>query len=554
MSRYLHGAMINCFVGALSLIRCPAIMSFPVLSQFASIKIAATENLSLLALALSAVFALAWYLWIICFRTPKGSPPGPFGLPIVGSLPFLDPELHTYFADLARRYGPVLKIMLGKKVCIVVSSPSAAREVLKDQDTTFANRDVPIAARIATYGGKDIGWNPYGPEWRMLRKICVLKMLSNATLDSVYGLRRREVRTMVKYLYEQAGSPVNVGEQMFLTILNVVTGMIWGGTLQGEARDMVAAEFRSLVSGIVALLGKPNVSDFFPGLARFDLQGVAKEMKVLAKQLDGIFETVIDQRVRMEEEGGGMRSSSNGKDFLAYLLKVKDEEDFNPPLTMAGLKALLMDMVTGGTDTSSNMVEFTMAEVMNKPHVLARVQQELDSVVGKEKVVEESHMGKLPYLQAVIKESLRLHPALPLLIPHCPSKDATIGGFTVPKGTRIFVNVWAIHHDPSLWENPSEFDPGRFLEEGTNKGAMDYGGKDFTYFPFGSGRRICAGIAMAERMLMYSLATLLHSFDWRLPEAEKMDLDERFSIVLKKRIPLKPIPTPRLSSPALYEE
>ncbi|KAK4746009.1 hypothetical protein SAY87_012321 [Trapa incisa] len=342
MSRYLHGAMINCFVGALSLIRCPAIMSFPVLSQFASIKIAATENMSLLALVLSAVFALAWYLWIICFRTPKGSPPGPFGLPIVGSLPFLDPELHTYFADLARRYGPVLKIMLGKKVCIVVSSPSVAREVLKDQDTTFANRDVPIAARIATYGGKDIGWNPYGPEWRMLRKICVLKMLSNATLDSVYGLRRREVRTMVKYLYEQAGSPVNVGEQMFLTILNVVTGMIWGGTLQGEARDMVAAEFRSLVSGIVALLGKPNVSDFFPGLARFDLQGVAKEMKVLAKRLDGIFETVIDQRVRMEEERGGMRSSSNGKDFLAYLLKVKDEEDFNPPLTMDGLKALLM--------------------------------------------------------------------------------------------------------------------------------------------------------------------------------------------------------------------
>ena len=205
-------------------------------------------------------------------------------------------------------------------------------------------------------------------------------------------------------------------------------------------------------------------------------------------------------------------------------------------------------MVVGGSDTSSNAIEFALAEVMNKPEVMRKAQDELDRVVGKDDIVEESHIHKLPYLHAIMQESLRLHPVLPLLIPHCPSETCTIGGFSVPKGARVFVNVWAVHRDPSIWENPLEFKPERFLNS-----KFDYSGNDFNYFPFGSGRRICAGIAMAERMFLYFLATLLHSFDWRLPEGENMDLTEKFGIVLKLKNPLVAIPTPRLSNPALYE-
>jgi len=205
-------------------------------------------------------------------------------------------------------------------------------------------------------------------------------------------------------------------------------------------------------------------------------------------------------------------------------------------------------MVVGGSDTSSNAIEFAFAEVMNKPEVMRKAQDELDRVVGKDSIVEESHMHKLSYLHAIMKESLRLHPVLPLLIPHCPSETCTIGGFSVPKGARVFVNVWAVHRDPSSWENPLEFKPERFLNS-----KFDYSGSDFNYFPFGSGRRICAGIAMAERMFLYFLATLLHSFDWKLPEGKQMDLTEKFGIVLKLKNPLVAIPTPRLSNPALYE-
>nr|UXM19719.1 flavonoid 3'-monooxygenase 1 [Hydrangea macrophylla] len=494
----------------------------------------------LLTLALLAL-AVSWYSWVFTKKWDPPLPPGPIGLPLVGNLPFLDPELHTYFSTLARTHGPIFTLRLGKKLGVVVSSPAAAREVLKVHDTVFSNRDVPVAGREATYGGSDIVWTPYGPEWRMLRKVCVREMLSTTTLDSVYALRRREIRNTIGYFYNQVGSPVNVGEQMFLTVLNVITNMLWGGTVTGSDRASLGSEFREIVAEMTELLGKPNISDFYPGLARFDLQGVRKQMKGLAKRFDGIFDVMIDQRLKMV---GGTKS----KDFLQFLLKLKDEGDAKTPLTMTHLKALLMDMVVGGTDTTSNSVEFTMAEIMNRPIVMGKIQQELDSVIGNDNIVEESHIQKLPYLYAVMKESLRLHPALPLLVPHSPSETCKVGGYTIPKGSRVFVNVWAIHRDPSIWENPLEFNPERFLN-----GKWDYSGNDFNYFPFGSGRRICAGIAMAERMFMFSLASLLHSFEWKLAEGEELDLSEKFGIVLKKKLPLVAIPTPRLSNSALYE-
>lgn len=205
-------------------------------------------------------------------------------------------------------------------------------------------------------------------------------------------------------------------------------------------------------------------------------------------------------------------------------------------------------MVVGGTETTSSTLEFAMAEMMNKPEIMRNAQQELDNVVGQNAVVEESHIQKLPFLYAVMKEVLRLHPVLPLMVNHCPSESTVLANYRIPKGAQVFVNVWAIHRDPSIWENPLEFLPERFLD-----GKGDYSGNDFNYLPFGSGRRICAGMAMGERMVMFSLASLLHSFNWKLPSGGKLEISEKFGIVLKKRTPLIAIPTPRLSDLACYE-
>lgn len=206
------------------------------------------------------------------------------------------------------------------------------------------------------------------------------------------------------------------------------------------------------------------------------------------------------------------------------------------------------DMLVGGTDTTVNTMEFAMAQILNNPKVMMKIQEELEREVGRENIVQESQISKLSYLHAVMKETLRLYPVGALLVPHCPSETTNVGGYEIPRSSRVFVNVWAIHRDPSIWENPLCFDPTRFL--GANK--CDYRGDNFNYLPFGSGRRICAGIGLAERNFMYLMATLIHSFDWKLPKGQNLDVSEKFGILLKKKTSLVVIPTPRFSNPSLY--
>ncbi|XP_058081628.1 flavonoid 3'-monooxygenase CYP75B137-like [Magnolia sinica] len=472
-------------------------------------------------------------------------PPGPRGLPLIGSLPFVEPDLHRYFAKLAMIYGPVMKIQLGSKLCVVLSSPKVAKQVLKDHDAIFANRDVSAAAIALTYGGIDIGFSPYGSDWRMMRKVCSQEMMNSTVLDSYYALRRREVHQTVHYVRTQAGKPVNISDVAFGASLNVVTSMIWGDTLDAEDRRSVGHEFRRVACEAMDLLGKSNVSDLFPIISRFDVQGVVGHMKRVSSWLDRIFDSVIDQRMKMDREEGEGKS----KDFLQLVLRLQKEGGTKTPMTMNHIKAMFVDLVVGGTDTTSTTIEWAMAEMMQNPEIMRKAQQELEQVVGMDDMVEESHVPKLRYLDAVIKETLRLHPPVVFLVPRSPSQQCTIGGYTVPKGARVFINTWAIHRNPEAWDNPLEFCPERFYKS-TSK--WDYNGNDVRFIPFGSGRRICAGIPMAERMLTHVLASLLHSFDWRLAEGTKLDLSDKFGLILKKEIPFVAIPTPRLSNLELY--
>ncbi|KAL9813167.1 putative cytochrome P450 [Arabidopsis thaliana] len=498
-------------------------------------------------LTVIVISTLCWCLWLYakCKRRSPPLPPGPWGLPIIGNLPFLQPELHTYFQGLAKKHGPIFKLWLGAKLTIVVTSSEVAQEILKTNDIIFANHDVPAVGLVNTYGGTEIIWSPYGPKWRMLRKLCVNRILRNAMLDSSTDLRRRETRQTVRYLADQArvGSPVNLGEQIFLMMLNVVTQMLWGTTVKEEEREVVGAEFLEVIREMNDLLLVPNISDFFPVLSRFDLQGLAKRMRRPAQRMDQMFDRIINQRLGMD------RDSSDGRavDFLDVLLKVKDEEAEKTKLTMNDVKAVLMDMVLGGTDTSLHVIEFAMAELLHNPDIMKRAQQEVDKVVGKEKVVEESHISKLPYILAIMKETLRLHTVAPLLVPRRPSQTTVVGGFTIPKDSKIFINAWAIHRNPNVWENPLKFDPDRFLDM-----SYDFKGNDFNYLPFGSGRRICVGMAMGERVVLYNLATFLHSFDWKIPQGERVEVEEKFGIVLELKNPLVATPVLRLSDPNLY--
>ncbi|KAL0446017.1 UNVERIFIED_CONTAM: Flavonoid 3'-monooxygenase [Sesamum latifolium] len=317
--------------------------------------------------------------------------------------------------------------------------------------------------------------------------------------------------------------------------------MACGSTIELEKRDKVWIEFPALVERISEVMGKPNISDCFPILARFDIQGVGKEMKGLMQILDGFLEDLIDRSTNDKVESGINKAR---KDFVQMLVELKEKDDGGKmSLTKTQMKAMLVSVIAGGTHTSTSTVEWVMTKLMSNPYVMEKVQEELKQVVGLNNMVEEVHIPKLLYMDAVLKETMRLHPTGPFLSPRTPSESCTVGGYTIPKDSAIFLNVWAIQRDPVAWDNPLEFKPERFLGDDRN---LDFSGKNFNYIPFGSGRRICAGLSLAERMLSYVLASLLHSFEWKLPEGEKLDMEDKFGRVLRKKNPLFVIHFPGL--------
>ncbi|GJT95963.1 geraniol 8-hydroxylase-like protein [Tanacetum coccineum] len=464
-------------------------------------------------------FAILWCK----FSSKARLPPGPRGLPLLGYLPFLDPNLHHGYTKLAQRYGPIFKLKLGSKTHIVVGSSDLAKVVLREQDEIFANRDPPIAGTILTYGGQDIVWSDNNSLWRNMRKVFAYEVLSNKNLDASSTFRRGGVRKTIKHVYETMGTEVDIGGIAFLTSLDVVTNMVWGKSLVEDVKSTnLGVEFREVITKIVELLGAVNVSDFFP--------------------------RIIKERIAIKPDEAVEKIGR--KDFLQILLELK-EQNASTSLNITQIKALLMDIFVGTTDTTSTMAEWTMAELLKNPSMMQKVKDELKEVVGLNNIVEESHLSNLRYLDAVVKETFRLHPPLPLLVGRCPSESCNVAGYTVPKGANVYVNVWAIHRDPQYWENPLEFNPNRFLsvDDGTTK--IDYNGSNPNFIPFGSGRRRCPGVPLGEKMLVYFLASMLHSFDWTLPNGEH-ELSDKFGIVLKKNTPLMAIASQRLPDKTLY--
>ncbi|TYG43340.1 hypothetical protein ES288_D11G008600v1 [Gossypium darwinii] len=504
----------------------------------------------LMAAAL-AIFCCAWWWWVM--KIPKINPPlppGPLGLPIIGNLPFIQPELHRYFLDLSRIYGPIFKLRLGRMIVIGINSPSLANEVLKDQDAIFANRDSPAAAVAGTFGGLDIAWRSNGPEYNRLRKLVMREIMSKQGLDACYMLRRREVRRMVKEIHKKVGSIVNIDEQLSATALRVMMSTLWGddpSNLIGEERQSKDLfELRKRLDEFVRTFAAPNLSDLFPVLAPFDIQGIESKAKNLLSWFYGVFESVINNRINIGDDGKEKEKVS--KDFMQQLLDLHQRGNDKSSLSITEVKALLLDMMVGGTDTIPTTAEWAMTELLRHPDKMAKLVAELDMVVGNQTVVEECHIPKLIYLDAVIKETLRLHPVVPLLLPHVPSETSIIGGYTIPKDCRVFINAWAMQRDPKLWDDPLRFQPERFLESD-----MSYRGNNFRYFPFGSGRRICVGVSMAEKMVALLVGSLVHSFQWGLLEGTKPGLEDKFGIVLKKAESLVAIPIARLPNLEQYQ-
>ncbi|KAL0446093.1 UNVERIFIED_CONTAM: Xanthotoxin 5-hydroxylase CYP82C4 [Sesamum latifolium] len=268
---------------------------------------------------------------------------GTTGLANCWLLAFRSPDMHIQFTELARQYGPIYKFWLGNKLCFVISSPSLIKEIVRDHDTIFANRDCTVAGRIASYNRNDIAFCPYGSSWRTREKIFVHDMLSNSSLDATFNLRKDEVRKGIRNIYTKINTPVKIHELAFGISLNAIMSMVWGNTIEGERKEKIVAAFSSLVTRSFDLLGKPNVSDYFPVLARFDIQGVEKEMSNIMQRVDEIIEDIISERSKISSGKIIEDINKNGGrvDFLQMLMELSERQDVKTAIGKTQIKALI---------------------------------------------------------------------------------------------------------------------------------------------------------------------------------------------------------------------
>lgn len=474
-------------------------------------------------------------------------PPGPPGLPLLGALPLIGPAPHTGLAALARKYGPVMYLRMGTCGAVVASSPSAARTFLKALDARFANRPAVASAVDITYGFQNMVFANYGPKWKLMRKLATVHLLGAPALADWARVRSDEAGRALRGMAEaaEAGRPVVVPEVLVCALANIV-GQI---TVSKRVFDVQGDESNSYKDMIVSLLtgvGLFNIGDFVPALSWLDLQGVQAKLRRIHNQFDGLITKLLAEHAAT----AGDRAREGRQDFVDRLRASKDDDEDGQTITEVNIKGLIFDMFTAGTDTSSIIVEWAMVEMIKNPSIMARAQEEMDRVVGHDRRLEESDIPNLPYLQAVCKEAMRLHPSTPLSLPHFSFEECEVDGYYVPGNTRLLINIWAIGRDPSAWEDPLEFRPERFLSGPAAK--VDPLGNYFELIPFGAGRRICAGKLAGMVFVQYFLGTLVHAFEWRLPDGEeKLDMAETFGLAMPKAVPLRAVVTPRLV-PAAY--
>ncbi|KAI8005499.1 Cytochrome P450 81Q32 [Camellia lanceoleosa] len=463
----------------------------------------------------------------------KNLPPSPPGLPILGHLHLLKEPLYQTFQAFSDKYGPIILLRFGPRNVLVVNSPSAVEECFTKNDVIFANRPLSLHSKHLSYNSTTIAAAPYGDLWRNLRRITTLEIFSTVQLERTSCIRGKEVKFFVNQLMKNCGggcSKVDMKSKFFEISFNVMTMMIMGKRFFGESVEDVeeAKLFRHLVRERFEFAKTSDPSDLFPVLQKVDLFGTGRKMVAMAEKMDKFLQNLVDERRRMDA------STKMKKTLIDSLLSLQEAEpEF---YTNNIINGIILILLIAGTETSSTAMEWAMSLLLNHPNAMTKVRAEIEAHDGQHHLLDEQDLPKLNYLCNVVKEALRLYSPAPILVPHEASEDCTVGGYDVPQGTMLMVNVLAIHRDPKLWENPTKFMPERFEEENSGDG--------YKLIPFGCGRRGCPGANLANRMVGLTVGALIQSFEWNRADEEEVDMTENFGFTMPKLKPLEVICRP----------
>ncbi|XVF64146.1 hypothetical protein PTKIN_Ptkin09bG0144300 [Pterospermum kingtungense] len=430
----------------------------------------------------------------------RNFPPSPFPcLPIIGHLYLLKKPLHRTLSQFSNRNGPIGLLHFGSRPVLVVSSPSAAEECFTRNDIIFANRPGLLIGKHLGCNHTSLAWAPYGENWRNLRRIASIEILSATRLQMLCSIRNDELKSLIRKLLDNQNEPVELRKAFFELTLNVMMGMIAGKRYYGDKLEDVeeARRFREIHVETFKLSAEINIGDFLPWVKSRELE---KKLIECQSKRDEFMQDLIEQhRKRMMNNCDAKRK----KTMIEVLLSLQESEP-----------------------------EY-YTDQMIRALVLAKL--EIENGVGHCRLIDESDLGQLPYLHCIINETLRMYPPAPLLLPHESSENCVLGGFRIPRGTTLLVNTWAIQNDPKIWMEPTRFMPERFAGvEGTRDG--------FKLMPFGSGRRGCPGESLALRMVGLTLGSLIQCFEWSTISQELVDMREGTGLTMRMAQPLEAKP------------
>ncbi|CAN1337022.1 Premnaspirodiene oxygenase [Linum perenne] len=418
-------------------------------------------------------------------------PPGPMKLPLIGNLHNLllmsnkSSLPHHALREMADEYGDLVHLQLGEVSAVVVSSAEMAMEIMKAHDNVFADRPRNLAVDIGTWGSKDIAFCPLGDYWKQMKRISITDLLGAKKVLSFAPIREVEVSNLIHSIRsssEQGGNvPINISEKIY-SLFNVIICKTAFGSHEWKEKDVINSMREAAM-----VAGGFHVLDFYPSLEFLHvISGLKSKILKLRDHKDGILDRVIEE----------------------HRQKMMENEHLQCPITNTNIKAVLVDLFVAGTDTSSVAVEWAMSELMKNPRVLNKAQAEIRHALKGKMIITEEDIQGLTYLKSVIKETFRLHPSIPLLIPRESNKDCVVGSYEIPAKKRF---------------------------DGSE---IDYKGKHFELIPFGAGRRICPGIAYAIANIELVLAQLLYYFNWELPDGmteEDLDMSEVFGLAVGRK-------------------
>nr|WNT44093.1 CYP82BF1 [Corydalis yanhusuo] len=521
---------------------------------------------TLLLLLLISSITISFYLLIRRSRgtTPHGrpSPPKvPGAWPLIGHLHLLggNHPLHIVLGTMSDKYGPIFTMLFGKHPSLVVSSSQFAKECFTStNDKLFSYRHVPTGVKHMFYNNDSFGFAPYGSYWREMRKMNSLSLFSHHRVERLNRIRTFQLNIWFKNLYEMCnkeksttsteGVVVEMKSWFDEMFFHVLVNMIVKPTNDDEG---LVNKYRDVAKEAGHLLSSMAVSDMVPSLGWLDhLFGLVSKMKKTAKDMDSILTTWLEQHKSSQQLRSNGRADQTEeekeeeKGLIAELLSMPDSALFGHNRDIV-IKSACQALIMAGSDSTSATLTWVLSLLLNHREVLKKAQKELDQVVGKDRQVDDSDIKDLVYLQAILKETMRLYPTAPIL-ERLAVEDCIVGGFHVQAGTTLFVNVSKVQRDPNLWTDPSEFEPERFLT-GSNAD-VDLKGQDYELIPFGSGRRSCPAVSFSVRIMLLVLALFIHSFEVKLVGDGILDMTESSGHTNCRSSPLEVLISPRLDS------